>query len=123
MPSTPKNNEAGAADIRETVKGEAYRGHSPPSQVRVAGADTGQGPETVVGQPLGTEAPPVPGDRDEALVTTLIQGVTALTRGQLEASERECKKSSALSRLSRRQTFLFNALSASDWCGGNPKRT
>jgi hypothetical protein len=58
--------------------------------------------------------PPVPGDKDEALVTALIQGVTALTRGQLEASERERKKSSVLSRLSRRQTFLFDALSASD---------
>jgi hypothetical protein len=49
--------------------------------------------------------------------------VTALNRGQLEASERERKKSSVLSRLSRRQTFLFDALSASDWRDGNPKRT
>jgi hypothetical protein len=56
-------------------------------------------------------------------VTALIQGVTALTRGQLEASERERKKSSVLSRLSRRQTFLFDALSASDWRDENPKRT
>jgi hypothetical protein len=56
-------------------------------------------------------------------VTALIQGVTALTRGQLEASERERKKSSVLSRLSRRQTFLFDALSASDWRDGNSKRT
>jgi len=67
--------------------------------------------------------PQVPGDRDEALVTAIIQGVTALTRGQLEASERERKKSSVLSRLSRRQTFLFDALSASDWRDKNPKRT
>ena len=67
--------------------------------------------------------PPTPGDRDEALVTALIQGVTALTRGQLEASERERKKSSVLSRLSRRQTFLFDALSATDWSDGHPKRT
>ena len=56
-------------------------------------------------------------------MTALIQGVTALTRGQLEASERERKKSSVLSRLSRRQTFLFDALSASDWRDKNPKRT
>jgi hypothetical protein len=35
--------------------------------------------------------PPVPGDRDEALVTALIQGVTALTQGQLEASERDAR--------------------------------
>jgi hypothetical protein len=50
-------------------------------------------------------------------VTALIRGVTALTRGQLEASER------VLSRLSRRQTFLFDALSASNWRNGNPTRT
>jgi hypothetical protein len=56
-------------------------------------------------------------------LTALIEGVTALTRGQLEASERERKKLSVLSRLSRRQTFLFDALSASDWRDGNPKRT
>jgi hypothetical protein len=56
-------------------------------------------------------------------VTALIQGVMALTRGQLEASERERKKSSVLSRLSRRQTLLFDALSVSDWRDGNPKRT
>jgi hypothetical protein len=56
-------------------------------------------------------------------VTALIQGVTALTLGQLEASERERKKSSVLSGLSRRQTFLFDALSASDWRNGNPKWT
>jgi hypothetical protein len=56
-------------------------------------------------------------------VTALIQGVTALTRGQLKASEQECKKLSVLNRLSRRQTFLFDALSASDWRDGNPKRT
>jgi hypothetical protein len=46
-----------------------------------------------------------------------------LTRGQLEVSEREKRKASVLSRLSRRQTFLFDALSAVDWYDQRPKKT
>jgi hypothetical protein len=53
----------------------------------------------------------------------LIQGVTALTKSQLEGAEREKRKSSVLSRLSRRQTFLFDALSAEDWDDTKPKKT
>jgi hypothetical protein len=60
MTSTPGSREAGAADVRETVEGEAHQGHPLPRQARVAGADPGQGPGdvealTVVGHPQGTE--------------------------------------------------------------------
>jgi hypothetical protein len=60
MTSTPGSCEAGAADVRETVEGEAHQGHPLPRQVRVAGSDPGQGQgdveaPTVVGHPQGTE--------------------------------------------------------------------
>jgi hypothetical protein len=60
MASTPESHEAGSADVREIVEGEAHQGHPLPRQVQVAGADAGQGPgddvpPTVISQTQGIE--------------------------------------------------------------------
>lgn len=60
--------------------------------------------------------------RDPA-VSALIQGMTALTKSQLEIAERDRRKKSVLSRLSQRQVFLFDALSARSWSDYNPVKT
>jgi hypothetical protein len=50
-----------------------------------------------------------------------MQGVIAMTRYQKKAFERDAKKKSMLSRLSKQQAQLFTLLSARDWHDHRPK--